>query len=105
MRAMKTISKLLPLLAAALLGVAILAAPAAAADLGDTADEVVEQAVTETDAEDGEGGRPALAETPEDRFGLLLLGALGAAAVFGWIGMRRQLGGKHPQASGEFRWR
>lgn len=105
---MKTITKLPPLLAAML--IAMIMATPAVADTG----EVLLAAETETDAPaDGgtsdpaedDGGRPSLAETPQDRFGLLLLGALGAAGVAGWIGMRRQLSGERPSASGEFRWR
>lgn len=105
---MKTIRNLPPLLAA-VLAVTIMAVPAVA-DTGDAHDALLVAAETEAQtpaSDDGEddGGRPSLAETPQDRFGLLLLGALGAAGVAGWIGMRRQLSGERPTASGEFRWR
>lgn len=59
----------------------------------------------ESDADEEAGERIPIAETPRDRIGLILLGALvlggGAAAV----NARRQFKGERPQATGEFRWR
>ncbi|MFO7960701.1 MAG: hypothetical protein R6U94_07135, partial [Nitriliruptoraceae bacterium] len=59
--------------------------------------------VAETDEADG--GRPALAETPRDRVGLLLLAALFVGGGLAVANGRRQMKGERPQASGEFRWR
>jgi hypothetical protein len=70
------------------------------ADAGDEAD------VADAEADEGDdNGKIALAETPRDRIGLIMLGAL---LVGGWLAAsnaRRQLKGERPQATGEFRWR
>jgi len=50
-------------------------------------------------------GRRPIAETPRDRLGLLVLGALLAAAAIGTANARRQLRGERPTADGRFRWR
>lgn len=52
-----------------------------------------------------ENGRITLAETPRDRLGLLLLGALFVGGGIAFVNGRRQLKGERDQASGEFRWR
>lgn len=59
---------------------------------------------TEAPAEE-EARKPALADTPRDRVGLILLGLLALAGVLGLANARRQLKGERPQATGEFRWR
>lgn len=113
---METLRKLTLLLGTAVVAAMLAAGPVAAQDdAGDEAptDEApTEEAPTdEAPAEeppaeaDDEAGRPTLAETPRDRLGLLLLGSLAVAGIVGWIGMRRQLSGERPTASGEFRWR
>ncbi len=94
---MDTLRKLTLLVGAAMLSMALLAGPAFAVE--DGAEE------TTTESTEDEDGRIALADSPRDRVGLLLLGSLFAAAGFGFLTMRRQLKGEHPQASGEFRWR
>ena len=97
------------LLGTTLLALALVAGPALATDLDEATDGVV-LAVEEGDdaeqapaAEDGE--RRALADSPRSRVALLLYGSLFAMAAFGFIGMRKQLAGRNPQATGEFRWR
>lgn len=92
---MDTIRRL-TILAAAVLAVGLLAGPAFAVDepAGDA---------TEQPADDS--GRIQMAETPRDRLGLLLLGALVVGSGLAFANGRRQLKGEHPQASGEFRWR
>lgn len=52
-----------------------------------------------------EGQRIELAESPRDRLGLILLGALVVGGGLGVTNARRQLKGERPQATGEFRWR
>jgi hypothetical protein len=81
----------------ALLALTLLAVPALAVD------DPVDGAVVET--VEGDEGRPALAETPRDRVGLLLLTALVVGGGLALANGRRQLKGERPQASGEFRWR
>lgn len=93
---MNTIRKLTLLVGAALLAVSLVAGPVLAVEDG------AEEAPTSQEEDDG---RLELAESPRDRVGLLLLGALFAAAGIGFLGMRRQLKGEHSQADGEFRWR
>jgi hypothetical protein len=56
-------------------------------------------------AEEEEGGKIQLAETPRDRVGLIMLAALGVMTLGGAVTVIRQIGGKRPQADGEFRWR
>ncbi|WP_052666654.1 hypothetical protein [Nitriliruptor alkaliphilus] len=102
-----TRARLVRLVAAAALAFAVSlpAAPAfAAEEPAETGDEAVEVAPEGAGAEEG-SGRIQLAERPRDRFGLLLLGFLGAVTVLGAVTATRQLGGKRPQATGEFRWR
>ncbi len=53
----------------------------------------------------GDDHRIVLAETPRDRLGLLLLGALIVGSGAALANARKQLRGDRPQASGEFRWR
>jgi hypothetical protein len=82
----------------ALLALTLLAVPALAVD------EPVDDGTVETVVEE-ESGRRALAETPRDRLGLLLLTALVVGGGLALANGRRQLKGERPQASGEFRWR
>jgi hypothetical protein len=90
--------------AASVLALSLTTAPAFAAE--DVVDEGAEQA-EETGAtpEEEEGHRIQMAETPRDRVGLFLLAFLGAITLGGAVTSSRQLRGKRPQASGEFRWR
>lgn len=94
---MDTLRKLTLLVGAATLALALVAGPALAAE-----DAPEETPTTEQSEEDG---RIALADTPRDRLGLLLLIALIGGGGFAFAGMRRQLKGERSQASGEFRWR
>ncbi len=87
---------------AALLAVALLAVPAVAVD--DGVDETTEEGLVEEPAEE-EGGRIVLADNPRDRLGLLLLGAMVVGGGVALAGGRKQLKGRNPQASGDFRWR
>jgi hypothetical protein len=80
-----------------LAGALVLAPVAASAAPGDA----VVVAAEETEAP----GRRPIAETPRDRLGLLVLGALLAAAAIGTANARRQLRGERPTADGRFRWR
>lgn len=90
---------------AALVALALLAGPAAAQveDLSVVAVEETSEELAETD--EAESGRPALADTPRDRVGLLLLAALFIGGGLAVANGRRQMKGERPQASGEFRWR
>jgi hypothetical protein len=90
--------------AASVLALSLTTAPAFAAE--DVVDEGAEQA-EETGATSEEEGdhRIQMAETPRDRVGLFLLAFLGAITLGGAVTSSRQLRGKRPQASGEFRWR
>lgn len=99
---MKTTSKLTRLAGASAIALALTAGPAIAVE-----DEPVDDpAVEETAEEEEEGsGRIQMAETPRDRVGLVMLTALGLMALGGGVTAVRQLGGKRPQADGEFRWR
>jgi hypothetical protein len=96
MRRMDTLRKLTLLVSAAMLAMALTAGPAFAVE--DGADDA-------TTTQEDDDGRVALADSPRDRVGLLLLGALFAAAGLGFVNARRQLKGERSQASGEFRWR
>jgi hypothetical protein len=86
-------------LAAVLAAGALALAPTAAlaAPLTLAADPVSES--------EGESGRRPVAETPRDQLGLIVLGALAAAAALGVGNARRQLRGERPKADGQFRWR
>ena len=60
----------------------------------------------ETEAGTGEDDhRTALADSPRDRLGLLLLGSLVVGGALAYANARRQFKGERPQATGEFRWR
>lgn len=103
-----TRARLVRLVAAGALAFAVSlpAAPAfAAEEPAETGDEAAETAPDEAGAEEEGSDKIQLAERPRDRFGLLLLGFLGAVTVLGAVTATRQLGGKRPQATGEFRWR
>lgn len=90
--------------AASVLALSLSAAPAfAAEDVTGTGDEAAE--TDDAHGAEEEGGKIQLAEGPRDRVGLIVLGFLGAVTVGGAITASRQLRGKRPQASGEFRWR
>jgi hypothetical protein len=92
-----------------LLALALVAGPALATDLDEAAgvDVLAQEEVDEAEPAPatGDGERPALADSPRARVALLLYGSLIAMAGFGFVGMRRQLRGQNPQATGEFRWR
>lgn len=101
---MRTYRKLTSLAGAAVLAVALSASPVLAAEEpveAETEEEVAEEEATTAE----EPGKIQLTETPQDRVGLLILGFLGAITVGGGITAVRQIGGKRPQATGEFRWR
>jgi hypothetical protein len=94
----------------ALLALTLLVVPAVAQveDLSvlaveETPDETTEAG--ETESGETESGRRALADTPRDRVGLLLLAALFIGGGLALANGRRQMKGERPQASGEFRWR
>jgi hypothetical protein len=94
----------------ALLALTLLGVPAVAQveDLSvlaveETPDETTEAG--ETESGETESGRRALADTPRDRVGLLLLAALFIGGGLALANGRRQMKGERPQASGEFRWR
>ncbi len=100
---MNACTRLWMLTCAALLAVALLAVPAMAQEDGmDDADEAL---VEETAEEEDEGGRIVLADNPRDRLGLLLLTAMVVGGGVALANGRKQLKGRNPQASGEFRWR
>ncbi|MFP4149605.1 MAG: hypothetical protein ACLFUG_09605 [Nitriliruptoraceae bacterium] len=94
---MNTSTRLGLLACVALLALTLLAVPALAAE--EPGDGTVTESVEE------ETGRRALAETPRDRVGLVLLAALVVGGGLALANGRRQLKGERPQASGEFRWR
>ena len=107
MRAMDALKKLWMTIGAAGACLVLLVVPVAADEEPVDDAPVEEPAAEEPEAEeaDDEAGRIPIAETPRDRIGLILLGALiiggGAAVANG----RRQMKGERPQATGEFRWR
>lgn len=104
MRRMDALRKLTLLVAVTLAALALVAGPTLAAE--DAPETPAETPAEEAPAtEDGDDHRRAIAETPRDRLGLLLLGSMVAAGGLAWVNARRQLRGERPQASGEFRWR
>jgi hypothetical protein len=113
MRGMNALRKLLLTAGASGAALALAVGPVAAAEAEPAEDAPAEETAEVEDdagAEDGaededEDGKIALAETPRDRIGLILLGALLAGGWFAATNARRQLKGERPQASGEFRWR
>jgi hypothetical protein len=117
MRGMNALRKLLLTVGASGAALALAVGPVAAAEAEPADDAPAEEPAEGEDAaeepaegEDGgededEDGKIALAETPRDRIGLILLGALLAGGWFAATNARRQLKGERPQASGEFRWR
>jgi len=100
---MNACTRLWMLTCAALLALALLAVPAVAQE--DGMDDVDDVLVEETAEEEDEGGRIVLADNPRDRLGLLLLTAMVVAGGVAFVNGRKQLKGRNPQASGEFRWR
>ena len=89
----------------ALVALTLLAGPAAA-QIEEVSVLAVEETIDgTTGAEESESGRRALADTPRDRVGLLLLAALFVGGGLALASGRRQMKGERPQASGEFRWR
>jgi hypothetical protein len=87
------------LVAATAVSTALVAGPVLAVEPG------AEQAPASQDEGNDGSGRIQLAETPRDRLGLILFGALAAGGGLALGNARRQLKGERPQASGEFRWR
>jgi hypothetical protein len=115
MTAMNALRKLLLTVGASGAALALAVGPVAA-DEAEPAEETPAEEPAEVEADDeaeveaddeadDENGKIALAETPRDRIGLILLGALLAGGWFASTNARRQLKGERPQASGEFRWR
>ena len=106
MRGMDALKKLWMIIGAAGACLVLLVVPVAAEE-EPVEDAPMEEPAAEAPATDDaeEGSRRPIAETPRDRIGLILLGALiiggGAAAA----NARRQMKGERPQATGEFRWR
>lgn len=92
LRRMNASRKLALTLSAAVASVGLLAGPAIAQD-------------TDPAPTDDDNGRISMADTPRDRLGLILLGALLTAGGVAFVNGRKQLKGEHDQASGEFRWR
>jgi hypothetical protein len=110
MRAMDALKKLLMTTGAASVGLLLLAGPVAAEEepTDDAVEEPTDEAVEDEGAEDvaeEESGRIPIAETPRDRIGLILLGALAIGGGAAAVNAGRQLKGERPQASGDFRWR
>lgn len=91
-------TRLLLLVAVALLALTLLVGPAVAQE--DVVDDVTTEQPVET-----ESGRRPLADNPRDRLGLLLLIAMFVGGGVALANGRRQMKGENPQASGEFRWR
>lgn len=91
-------TRLLLLVAVALLALTLLVGPAVAQE--DMVDDVTTEQPVET-----ESGRRPLADNPRDRLGLLLLIAMFVGGGVALANGRRQMKGENPQASGEFRWR
>ena len=95
--------RILTLLLSAALAVLVLGlGPAVAQD--EPADDGVEE-VEADQPDDADDHRITIAETPRDRVGLLLLGALVIGGIIALVQGRRQMKGQHEQASGDFRWR
>jgi len=92
------------LAAASLLALSLSAAPALAAEEAPAEGEEAPADGGGHGEEEG-GGKIQLAEGPRDRVGLIVLGFLGAVTIGGALTASRQLRGKRPQATGEFRWR
>lgn len=89
----------------ALVALMLLAGPAVA-QIDDLSVLAVDETIDETtEAGESESGRRALADSPRDRVGLLLLAALFVGGGLAVANGRRQMKGERPQASGEFRWR
>jgi hypothetical protein len=98
-------TRLWTLAVVALLALTLLAVPAVAQIEAPRVLAVEEPAGETTEADESESGRRALADTPRDRVGLLLLAALFVGGGLALANGRRQMKGERPQASGEFRWR
>ncbi|MEX0592111.1 MAG: hypothetical protein WD358_02405 [Nitriliruptoraceae bacterium] len=88
---MNTRRRITIIVSATLLSLALLAGPAIASG-----------AVLAAESGDH---RVVLAETPRDRLGLLLWGALIVGTGAAIVNARKQLKGERDQTSGEFRWR
>ena len=84
--------KLALTLSAAVASVGLLAGPAIAQD-------------TDPAPAGDDDHRISMADTPRDRLGLILLGALLTAGGVAFVNGRKQLKGERDQASGDFRWR
>lgn len=102
LRAMNVPRRLALTASAVLMALSLLAVPA-------SADTVIaapaELAVEEAPATGDDDHRIPLADTPRDRFSLLMWGVLFAGGAAALINARRQLKGEREQATGEFRWR
>jgi hypothetical protein len=111
MRGMNALRKLLLTVGASGAALALAVGPVAADEADDGMDPAEDMPIEEPLEDEAEGddgdddGKIALAETPRDRIGLILLGALAAGGWFAATNARRQFKGERPQASGEFRWR
>lgn len=103
LRAMNVPRRLALIATAAIAAVSLLSGPALADDPALAAP--VDLAVEEDPASDEDDHRISMADTPRDRFGLLLLGALFLGGGIAVVNARRQLKGERGQATGEFRWR
>lgn len=104
LRAMNVPRRLALIATAAIAAVSLLSGPALADDPALTA--AVDLAVEEDPATgEDDDHRISMADTPRDRFGLLLLGALLLGGGIAVVNARRQLKGERGQATGEFRWR
>lgn len=90
--AMNASRKLALTLSAAVASVGLLAGPAIAQD-------------TDPAPAGDDDHRISMADTPRDRLGLILLGALLTAGGVAFVNGRKQLKGERDQASGDFRWR
>jgi hypothetical protein len=92
LRAMNASRKLALTLSAAVAAVGLLAGPAIAQD-------------ADPAPAGDDDHRISMADTPRDRLGLILLGALLTAGGVAFVNGRKQLKGERDQASGDFRWR
>lgn len=90
--------------AAAVLALSLSAAPAFAVEEA-PAEGQEEHAESGGHGEEEGSGKIQLADTPRDRVGLIVLAFLAVVTAGGAMTASRQLRGKRPQASGEFRWR